>query len=151
MKELTIVFDNLGHKELEEYLLTVKGIKEVSVKNDHMLEIDVKYDSKEITPKVIETEIELFLDIAKNACMHSFDKHEKNTKTYHATKDTVCCEYCFMGFIEELFDMDGISKASSNFTDFYFNENGKLDINIEYNPDVLSEDEVIKIIDNLNE
>ena len=31
MKKLTIVLDNVGHKELKDYLLTLKGIKEVEV------------------------------------------------------------------------------------------------------------------------
>ena len=149
MKELTVVFDNIGHKELEEYLLTVKGIKEVSIKNDNKLEINVKYDSKEIKPRVIVTEIELFLDMTKYSCMYSFDKHEKNTKTYHGTKDAVCCEYCYMKFIDELFDKEGVIKASSNFTDFYFNENAKLDIEIEYNPNLITEKELEEYIEEL--
>lgn len=152
MKKLTIVLDNVGHKELKDYLLTLKGIKEVEVNHDHMLEINVTYDEKETNPAVIKTEIVLFLDIAKSVCMYTFDKHETNTKKYHTVKPTVCCEYCFHGFIEELYDIDGIIKAKSNFKDFYFNESDKdLTIDIEYDPNKLAEEDVKKLVDDLSE
>ena len=149
MKELTLVYDNLGHKELEEYLLTVKGIKEVSVKNDKMLEINVKYDPKETSIKVIQTEIELFLDITKYSCLYSVDKHEKNTKTYHGTKDDVCCDYCYMGFVDELYNTEGVSKVSSNFDEYFLNHKIKFDVAIEYDPNKVTEEELNKHIEEL--
>jgi len=149
MKELTLVYDNLGHKELEEYLLTVKGIKEVSIKNDNKLEINVKYDPKETSIKVIQTEIELFLDITKYSFMYSFDKHEKNTKTYHGTKDAVCCDYCYMGFIDELYNTEGVSKVSSNFEEYFSNHKIQFDVAIEYDPNKVTEEELKKHIEEL--
>jgi copper chaperone CopZ len=151
MKELTIVFDKLGHKELEEYLLTVKGIKEVSINNDDKLEINVKYDPKETNPIVIKTEIYIFLDIANTPNMYSFDKHEKNMKKCEVSKKSVCCDYCYMGFIEDLFDMEGITKADSNFTDFFMSQKEEVTIKVEYNPELLTEEEVIEKLNSLYE
>ena len=34
MSELTIVIDNWGHKELKKYLMSLKGILDVEIKND---------------------------------------------------------------------------------------------------------------------
>ncbi len=150
MARLTIVLDNIGHKELKDYLLTVSGIKDVDVINNNMLEINIEYDDKITNPIVIKTEIYIFLDITKSACMYSFDKYEKNTTNYHAEKTSVCCEYCFMNFIEDLFDMDGIIKASSNFTDFYMKyENQKLIIDVEYDKNKVKEEDIEKIIKDL--
>ena len=56
MAELTIVIDNLGHKELKEYLMSLNGILEVKIKNDEQLDIYLKYNSNLITPKIIKME-----------------------------------------------------------------------------------------------
>ncbi len=54
MSELTIIIDNWGHKELKEYLISLKGILDVEIKNDEHLDIYLKYDSSLITPKIIK-------------------------------------------------------------------------------------------------
>ena len=151
MKELTLVFNSSSHEELEEYLLTLKGIKEVSINHDQMVEINIKYDSKETSPKVIQTEIELFLDITKYSCLFSFDKHEKDTKTYHGSKHDVCCEYCYMSFIDDLFNVDGVSKVSSNYADFYKEHKVNLDIVIEYDPNKVTEKALEEYIEKIYE
>jgi copper chaperone CopZ len=151
MKELTVVFDTVGHKELEGYLLTVKGIKEAKVTNEKMVEIYVKYDPKETNTTIIKTEIYIFLDIANTPNMYSFDKHEKNMKKCEVSKTSVCCEYCYMGFIEDLYDMEGITKAESNFTDFFVNQVNPVTIKVEYNPELLTEEEVIEKLNSLYE
>ncbi len=74
MSELTIVIDNWGHKELKEYLMSLKGVLDVEVKNDEQLEIYLKYDSSLITPKIVKMEITLFLNIVKIPSILSFDK-----------------------------------------------------------------------------
>ncbi len=72
MSKLTIIIDNWGHKELKEYLMSLKGILDVEIKNDEQLDIYLKYDSSLITPKIIKMEITLFLDIAKIPSILSF-------------------------------------------------------------------------------
>ena len=48
MKELTIVLDSWGHKELKDYLMSLKGISKVIVEDERYLKIYVKYMVKMI-------------------------------------------------------------------------------------------------------
>ncbi len=100
MSELTIVIDNWGHKELKEYLMSLKGILDVEIKNDEQLDIYLKYDSSLITSKIIKMEITLFLNITKIPSLLSFNKHPNfETSNYTITRDDLCCEYCYKGEI----------------------------------------------------
>ena len=118
MSKLTIIIDHWGHKELKDYLSSLKGILEVIIHHENQLEIYIKYDSNLITPKIIKIEILLFLNILKVPSILSFDKHS-STKTleYKIIKKDVCCEYCFKGAIDDLFEIDGIEKVDSNFSE----------------------------------
>lgn len=145
MKELTIVLDNWGHKELKDYLLSLKGILDVNINNEKDLEINIKYDSKLISNKIIKEEIKLFLDIQKTPSIISFDKHCKNKTTcYKIIRKTICCEYCFKGIIEDLFEIDGIEKVESNFTNDYSNQK-EIIISIYYDKDILNDEEMKQI------
>ena len=53
MSEITIIIDNWGHEELKEYLMSLKGILDVEIKNDEQLDIYLKYDSSLITSNYI--------------------------------------------------------------------------------------------------
>lgn len=155
MDELTIAIDSWGHKELEGYLLSLNGIYRVKIKDDDKLYINLRYDSKLITPKIIKMEILLFLDIARVPSIYSFDKHSKHkTLEYRIIRDDVCCEYCFRGTIEDLFDIDGIKKVESNFDKYYSPKDSipcdKIEISVEYDPDILSLEDMKKIETDLN-
>ncbi len=155
MDELTIVIDNWGHKELEEYLNSLKGILKVIIKNEKQLEINIKYDSNLITPKIIKMEILFFLDIFKVPSILSFDKHSKYlTSSYTITRDDICCEFCFKGAIDDLFEIEGIEKVESNFNEEYlfkkYEERKKIIINVYYNPKLISFDDMKKIELKLN-
>ncbi len=150
MNELTMVIDSFGHQELEEYLKSLKGISHVIIKNEEYIEIYLKYNSNLITPKIIKMEILLFLDILKIPSMLAFDKHPKiETNNYIIIRDDFCCEYCFKSSIEDLFEIEGIEKVESNFNGYSLtkaDENGKIIINIKYNPNLINA-EAIKQID----
>lgn len=155
MAELTIVIDNWGHKELKEYLMSLNGILDVIIKNNEQLELDLKYDSNLITPKIIKNEILLFLDITKIPSILSFDKHPRfKTSNYIITRDDFCCEYCFKGVIDDLFEIEGIEKVESNFYENYlfnkYNEREKIIINIKYNPSLICIEEIKQIELRLN-
>ncbi len=153
MAELTIVIDDWGHKELKEYLMTLNGILDVKIKNDEQLNVYLKYNSNLITPKIIKMEIMLFLDMMKTPSMLSFDKYTKfKTSNYTIIRDDLCCEYCFKGAIEDLFEIEGIEKVQSNFNEDYFFKKGeeKITINIKYNPDLISKEEMKQIELKLN-
>lgn len=150
MDELTIVIDAWGHKELKEYLMSLNGILDVRIKDDEQLEVYLKYDSNLITPKIIKMEILLFLNIAKIPSILSFDKYPKfKTSNYTIIRDDLCCEFCFKGAIDDLFEIEGIEKVESNFNEDYlfkkYDEREKITINIKYNPNLISSEELKQI------
>ena len=142
MSEITIIIDNWGHEELKEYLMSLKGILDVEIKNveheiksDEQLDIYLKYDSSLITPKIIKMEITLFLNITKIPSILSFDKYPKfKTSNYTIIRDDLCCEYCYKGAIEDLFEIEGIETVKGNFNEDYlfkkYEEREKITINI---------------------
>jgi len=151
MSELTIVIDNWGHKELKEYLMSLKGILDVKIKNDEQLDIYLKYDSSLITPKIIKMEITLFLDIIKIPSIISFDKYPKfEIANYMITRDDICCEYCYKGAIEDLFEIEGIEIVKGNFNVDDLEKREKIIISIKYNPNLISIDEMKQIELKLN-
>lgn len=151
MSEFNIVIDNWGHKELKEYLMSLKGFLDVEIKNDKLLDVYLKYDSSLITPKIIIMEITLFLDITKIPSILSFDKHPKfKTANYMITRDDICCEYCYKGAIEDLFEIEGIEMVKSNYNEDDFKNHQKIIINIKYNPNLISIDEMKQIELELN-
>ena len=150
MDTLIITLDSWGHKELREYLMSLKGILDVKIENDDLLAIYLRYDCNVITPKMIKNEILLFLDIMKFPSMFSFDKcFKEKTSIYTIIRDDLCCEWCFKEAIEDLFDIDGIEKVESNFNDDYltksYDKREKIIIRVNYNPALVSEDEMKRI------
>lgn len=151
MNELTLLIDNWGHKELKEYLLNLKGIIEVNINNEKNLQINIKYDSNLIKAKTVEMEILLFLNVLKTPSLLSFDKHTNSiTKNYKIVRKDICCEYCFKGAIEELFEIEGIEKATSNFYKEDYNLKDNIIIEINYDPKLLNEEQLQQIEINLN-
>ena len=155
MSELTIVIDNWGHKNLKEYLMSLKGILDIEIKNDEQLEVYLKYDSNLITPKIIKMEIIMFLNIVKVPSLLSFDKYPKfETYNYTITRDDLCCEYCYKGAIEDLFEIEGIETVKGNFNEDYlfkkYEEREKIIINIKYDPNLINTEEIKQIELKLN-
>ena len=155
MSELTIVIDNGGHNELKEYLVSLNGILSVEIRNNEQLNIYLKYNSSLITPKIIKMEILLFLDIVKIPSILSFNKYPKfKTLNYTIIRDDLCCEYCFEGAIDDLFEIEGIEKVESNFKKDYLFQNceerEKITIKIKYNPNLISSEKMRQIELKLN-
>ena len=141
MSELNIIIDNFGHKELKEYLMSLNGIFDVKITNDEYLDIYLKYDSSLITLNIIKMEIFNFLDIMKNPSMIAFNKYSKCKKlNYIIIRDKICCEYCFKGAIDDLFNIEGIEEVNSN----YLEKKENIIIDIKYNPNIISEEEIRK-------
>lgn len=155
MSELTIVIDDWGHKELKEYLMSLKGILDVEIKNDEQLDIYLKYDSSLITSKIIKMEITLFLNITKIPSLLSFNKYPKfETSNYTIIRDDLCCEYCYKGAIDDLFEIEGIEMVNGNFNEDYlfkkYEDREKIIINIKYDPNLISTEEMKQIELKLN-
>lgn len=117
---------------IDEYLLTVKGINEVNVNGK---EVIISYDSKLISLKVIKLEIYLFLGI-KNPGILMFNKNSDIELTINNyILDDICCEYCLLGKIDELLDIEGIYKVIN---DYDGDSRKKVKINISYDKEVVS-------------
>ena len=94
-------------------------------------------------------ELVAFLDIYHTPSFYEFDKHfDGKSKLYQIERDNICCQYCYAGAVEDLYDIDGICKVNSNFYDNYdklIDKRDKYVINIYYNPNILSIDDMKKI------
>lgn len=151
MKELTIVMDSWGHKELKDYLMSLTGVSEVIVENEKELKIYMKYNPELITPKIIKIEIGLFLNILKIPSLIAFDKHSKNkVSEYKMVREDICCEYCFKSVIEDLFDIEGIEKVESNFDVETYDNSEEIEIKIKYDPSLISSNTMKEIELKLN-
>ena len=117
MKELTLKVEHLYgiDEEFNLYMLDLNGIEEVKVEPE-TLDIYIKYDENKISINRIKLETMFFLGINNIPSLRAFNKHSKEKLTdYVITIESVCCEYCFRGMIEELFAIDGIDKADSDY------------------------------------
>ena len=128
---MILVLDDLISLELKEYLLTQDGINDVEC-NDNSFLTEVKIDYNElITPEIIFKYIKLFQN-KKYSILVEFDKGIKgkfNTLKYIV--DDMCCEYCYKGFVEDLFENENIKSIKSNFD---FNKPAfNIEFIIEYN------------------
>ena len=100
-------------------------------------------------------EILLFLNVVKIPSLLSFNKYpEFKTLNYTIVRDDLCCEYCFKGAIDDLFEIEGIEQVESNFNEDYLSQNyedrEKIKINIKYNPNLIDSDTMKQIELNLN-
>ena len=110
----------------------------------------IEYTKVIIKRKIIKLEIFLYLNLLKIPSMISFDNHPViETSKYQITRDNICCEYCLKSSIEELFDMKGIEKVETNFTDEEHKEE-KIVIDIEYNSKLININKMKEIEKNLN-
>lgn len=94
-------------------------------------------------------EVLLYVNLLKIPSIIAFDKHDvSNLNKYTIVIKDLCCEYCLKGMIEDLFEIDGIISA---YTDFDYNQN-KYNVNIFicYNDKMINKDKVDKIAHKLN-
>jgi L-fucose isomerase len=79
---------------------------------------------------------------AKEKCIIGFDKNsDKELVKKTVTVDDICCEYCVMGNVYDLLLMKGIEKVS---TDYDFEKCENINFFIEYDKDLISEEDVNK-------
>lgn len=145
---LELIFDNCVdlNDELKEYLCTIDGIKDITF-NHKNNSIKVVYDSSLIPTKMIKKEIDIFSKKLETPNLWGFNKFSKQAVSKTLIIKRLCCEYCLNIYIEDLFENDAISYASSDF-DFSNYENVK--INIKYNPNMINDNDIAIIEDNIN-
>ena len=149
MNKLTmnIEYSDFLNKDLVNYLLSLQGVTNANLNIDNNV-ISVEYDSSIISLKVLKTEILLYLDIVKIPSIISFDKHSKNNikKDVIVIKD-LCCEYCLKGMIDDLFNIDGIESA---YSDFDYVNKYNLNIFITYNEKLINKKKILELEDQFN-
>ena len=66
----------------------------------------------------------------------------------------LCCEYCYKGAIDDLFEIEGIEMVKGNFNEDYlfkkYEDREKIIINIKYDPNLISTEEMKQIELKLN-
>lgn len=140
---MRLLIDSTFDKELDEYLLSQDGINEVEIKNiDFLTELTIKIDNS-INEDIVLKFINLF-DDNKIPSLVEFDKDVSyDTKILKHTIKDMCCEYCYKGLIEELYEQDYIKSAKSNFD---FNASAyDIEFTIEYDSKY-KEDEINKLL-----
>ena len=158
MKKFSIVIDcfKLSYDELKNYLLSLDGVNEVDVVDiDDLLRLNVLYDINKITDNIIKLEILAFLDLLDYSVIYEFDRHfDGETKTYEKEINSICCEFCYSSCIEDLFEMDGVVKVTSNFYLKHFKRkyvNEKYKIIVTYDSKKGNLSQIEKIINDLEE
>lgn len=149
MSELTFIIDYWSKlNKLKQYLMSLNGILDiiiVIIKNEELSGIHINYDSNLITPQIIKSEILSFFDLP---VILSFDKHSMvETSNYKMIRDDLCCEFCFKGVITKLFEIEGIEQVESDL-EYLLEKDYECDnvvINIKYNPNIISIEEIKKI------
>lgn len=152
MKKLTIALDQWGHKELESYLKSLKGVKSVLIKDEDPLEITIEYDEEYIDSNIIYKEIRLFLNMRNIPSLVAFNKFEDNNiKECVIKKDDICCEFCYYGAIEDLYDIEGIISVESDFWEMYYNnhKNFNMRVVIKYDESIIKDEKEIEKIMNI--
>lgn len=158
MEKLTLTLDceyNVKDGELDTYLENLNGIDKVIVRyNEEIFApiFTIAYDRGIITPQIIFLEILSYLNIHKYPILIAFDKHCKKEIVKYEIKSKICCDFCLKDIIEDLFEVDGIVKADSNYEKYI---NGERDegndiITIYYDQRVITKDLMEKIIKELN-
>lgn len=141
MKHLTLNLECWIDMEVLEYLMQLDGVDKALVNEDKDT-LDIYYDDKIIPLKILVMEVELFLKIDKLPSIIGFDKHsDKELVKKKVVVEDICCEYCVMGNIYDLLLMKGIEKVS---TDYDFEKWENVNFFIEYDKDLISEEDVNK-------
>ena len=149
MSKLTLKVDYYKNfdKGLEEYLLTINGIKQAKI-NNKKEDIYIEYNPNIISLKVLKLEVLIYLDISKIPSILSFNKHlDNNLEEYKIIIKDLCCEYCLKGMIEELLETNGINSAYSVYD--YINDKN-VPIFITYDKKILNKNTLEEISKKFN-
>lgn len=140
---MEIKLDGTINPELKDFLLSQEGIINVEINyDDYFIKLNIKFNKK-TNPNIVMKYIELF-EKHKYSNLVEFNKeYEGKIKTLKYIIDDMCCEYCYMGLVMDLFENDKIKSVKSNFD---FNKPAfNIEFLIEYNENY-SEQELIKYI-----
>ena len=141
---MKLKLDGIVNPELKEFLLTQDGITDVELNYDgDFIELDIKFND-ETSPNIIMKYIEMFGKYQFSNLFEFNKDYKGKTKILKYIVDDMCCEYCYMGLVMDLFENDKIKSVKSNF-DFdkpAFN----IEFTIEY-AEGYKEEDLIKYIE----
>ena len=140
---MEIKLDGIVNPELRDFLLSQEGITNVEINyDDCFIKLDIKLNEK-TNPNIVMQYIELFGKYEYSNLVE-FDKETKEkTKELKYTVDDMCCEYCYMGLVRDLFENDKIKSVKSNFD--FNNPIDNVEFLIEYD-EKYDEEDLIKYI-----
>jgi copper chaperone CopZ len=140
---MEIKLDGTINPELKDFLLSQEGITNVEINyDDYFIKLNVKFNEK-TNSNIVMKYIELFEKYKYSNLVEFNKEYEGKIKTLKYIIDDMCCEYCYMGLVMDLFENDRIKSVKSNF-DFKmpaFN----IEFTIEYD-EKYKEEDLIKYI-----
>ncbi|MBR5662535.1 MAG: hypothetical protein IKX00_02645 [Bacilli bacterium] len=136
MKKLTLKYIDEMPEDIVNYLLTLPGMKRVikSKDDENAIIFDFEYEDEVLKPKFILEEIELYFKNGRPMMVY-FDKHMDNIKTIRVDKPKICCEFCFLNCLYELFYDDNVNSFYSKRDSIYDIEKQADYFEITYNKD----------------
>ena len=140
---MEIKLAGIVNPELSDFLLSQEGIINVEINyDDYFIKLNIKFNKK-TNPNIVMKYIELFEEFKYSNLVEFNKEYENKTKILKYIIDDMCCEYCYMGLVMDLFENDKIKSVKSNFD---FNKPAfDVEFLIEYNEDI-NEQEVIEYI-----
>ena len=140
---MEIKLDGIINPEIKDFLLSQEGITNVEIDyDDYFIKLDIKFNEK-TNPNIVMKYIELFEKYKYSNLVEFNKEYQGKTKILKYIVNDMCCEYCYMSLVMDLFENDKIKSVKSNF-DFKkpaFN----IEFTIEYD-EGFKKEELIKYI-----
>lgn len=113
MKKLRLIFDEAIPDDIKEYLIGLDGIEKVSINHSEKDGgiFDFEYDGNIIKPQNILKEMELYMNVINRRplTLIGFDKYYDDIKEVTYKDPNLCCEFCYLNLVNELFFNDDVS------------------------------------------
>ena len=112
---MEIKLDGIVNPELRDFLLSQEGITNVEINyDDYFIKLNIKLNEK-TNPNIVMKYIELFEEYKYSNLVEFNKEYTGKFKTLKYIIDDMCCEYCYMGLVMDLFENDKIKSVKSNF------------------------------------
>lgn len=140
---MEIKIDGTVNHELKDFLLRQEGIVDADIDyEDYFIKLNIKMNEK-TNPNIVMKYIDLFEKYKYSNLLEFNKEYRGKVKILKYIVEDVCCEYCYMGLVMDLFENDNIKSVKSNFN---FNKPAfNIEFIIEYNENY-SEQELMKYI-----
>ena len=141
---MKIILRDILEDEVKDFLLSQEGITKVNLEvTNGNTELDIMHNEN-TSPELIMKYVELF-ESSKNSSLIEFDKENNNSsKKLKYTVGDLCCEYCYMNLVRDLYDNKNIKSVKS---DFNFKSPAlNVGLIVEYDKDY-DKDELLDFID----